>query len=410
MFPLKMKINVSIYAIHIFCFLALSPIALPIGSVGSKPIDLVFIDLFLMMLIIFLLLSKKVLFFDQLVFFSSLLFVIYSLLLGLAGSILDSSLINFISSIKFIKPWLIFIVFCLLGNNFDIFSNLSFFKAVSRSAAVCVLVLVFSQIYIVQTILPRWGSNFIGIETYGFPNTTGQYLGVIVSLLLLGFFMDARLRLLYVLCGFAALLTAIMTLSRSGMFVTIITVLLFWLMRAPKHFLLFLLSLPVILVLAILVGMPTEFDNSIIDILEKIQNRMDRLVSADPLSGRGLIWDIALTYVNENIIFGSMFSPFSLISGHHQSAHNQYIETFYKVGIIGSVFFIFALAAVFHRLLVNSFSNNHSLVVLATTAFVSMLALSIGNFTQPNYTDSLVGGILFALAGLSIGVLKRNAG
>lgn len=318
-------------------------------------------------------------------------------------------IINFISSVKFIKPWLILIVFNLLGNNFDIFSNIRFFKAVSRSAAVCVLLLIFSQIYFVQTILPRWGSDFMGFETYGFPNTTGQYLGVIMSFLLFGFFIDVRLRLLYIFCVFAALLIAIMTLSRSGAVVTIMTVLLFWLLRAPKQFLLLSLSLPVILVVTILLGMPSEFDYSIIEILEKIQNRMDKLLSTDPLNGRGSIWGIALTYVNENIIFGSMFSPFSLISGHHQSAHNQYIETLYKVGILGLVFFIFALAVVFHRLFINLFSNNHSLVVLATTAFVSMLAVSIGNVTQPNYTDSLVGGLVFALAGLSIGVLNQDA-
>ena len=67
-----MKFNISIFALYIVNILAFSPIAVPLVSVESKSIDVVFIDLFLIISVIFLMLSKKILVFEQLVLFSSL--------------------------------------------------------------------------------------------------------------------------------------------------------------------------------------------------------------------------------------------------------------------------------------------------------------------------------------------------
>lgn len=405
-----MNYNISNFSLYLFCILAFSPVAVPLASFGNKSVDIVFFDLFFCICSIALFSSKKLFFYDYSVIYSSLAFVIYSLLLGLIGSIFESSLINFISSMKFVKPWLIFIVFCMAGSNFDFFSKPQFFKALTRSVALCVLALVFSQIYIVESLLPRWGSNFLGFETYGFPNTTGQYLGVVLSLLFFGWGIDSRLKVVYVICVFFALITAVMTLSRSGAFVVVIAGILFGILTAPKRFILFLLCFIVIFILVTLVGPPKVFDSSFLEIFDKIHNRINRLSSDDPLSGREEIWSIALNHVNENIFFGALFSPFSLISEHHQSAHNQYIEIFYKVGFLGLFIFLFPLVIIFYKLIVNLYSGTNFENLLITSALVSMLAASIGNFTQPNYTDSLVGGIVFALAGLSIGVRRRYAG
>lgn len=396
------------FLIYFICILIFSPVAIPLSSIGRKSVDIVFIDLIALILFLFLILKSKIKISDSYVIKPILLFIIYSFFLGVIGSIYESSYINVLSSIKFIKPWFILIVFYLISKNYNYFTTLDFFSTISRSATLCILLLLFSQIFILQNILPRWGGNFVGLETYGFPNTTGQYLGVMVSLIIFGSIIDSRYKFFYLLTLLSATLISVMTLSRSGFLVTIISIFLFTFYKARKEFLiLILLCFPVFGLTFLL------FDDLVISYAEisgKVFNRFERLSSTDPLSGRGSIWSIAVDFVSEHPFFGAMFSPFSEISGHHQSAHNQYIESLYKTGFLGFLFMIIALLSIMYQLLRNSINNDLSRGLISFAALISFLAVNIGNLTQPNFTDSLVGGIVFALAGIGIGVNKRNAG
>ncbi|WP_066358636.1 O-antigen ligase family protein [Aliarcobacter cryaerophilus] len=144
------------------------------------------------------------------------------------------------------------------------------------------------------------------------------------------------------------------------------------------------------------------------NIKNAVERRIDKTISNnDPSSGRFTIWAEALELIEKKPFFGYMFEPFSIYYLGHDTPHQQYLEIFYKSGVIGLILY-FSLTVISFFYLYKYKDYLGEFKDLCKMFLVGVVILSIRNMTQPNFTYSLTGNLMFFIFGLLISVIRSE--
>lgn len=387
-----------------FCFVL--PLEIPVGSISQKPIDLVMSDFvfvitsFIMML--YLLLNKPIIFTRniKLVVFIIFVYVFEGMLHALFLLIDSNDIMPLVSSIRFYKPMFFLIIGVFIAHcekkfivNFD--TNMIFST------------LIVSILLIISTFLDSgfpnsmWGKYILFQDIYGFPNASMSFFAFL-SLFLLAQYLRTK-SILYGAVYVLLALNIVLSLSRSSTIVLIIgTIILGSLFRSAKQVILYvaITFLCVVSVLFILKDLP-EFENTFELVNDRIQRTLGNTEN-DATSGRMQIWKETIRIIMDKPFFGYGFEPFSNFLVDYDTPHQQYLEVLYKTGIIGFLMYSFIVLFMLRYLYIKS-KNQHDNDVLFVTVRVmlaGLIALSIGNFTQPNFSYAVLGNLLFFMLGV----------
>ncbi|CAN7340239.1 O-antigen ligase family protein [Variovorax paradoxus] len=378
------------------------PLGLLVSEVGDKPVNIVFSDFFWIVIPLFALLgfslSRR-----ALIFWAGFL---YFLFLGIWGTIelggelgpLFSALSFFISTIHIVAGAYIYRK-----------RGREIFGALAVAFASVAIAMLFSDILLGS--FPRgcgyegrWGGCILGLEVYGFPNSSATLM--VLSLPLVFYEVlktDVRWRKILLIAGIGAILIMTpLSLSRTA-FVTLGSIVFcyFFFMRptltvilAPVAILSWIFASEYLLSLSIFEG-----------IVLKTQNAAE---SGDVSTGRFSIWQDAFRAFSQSPIFGHKFQYFSNFS-EYGTAHQQYMEILFKSGLIGGVLyfgFFFYVLALFFKSDIYKRRSDKRLVRALVWAFVISLALSC--FFQPTLSYQSMANLIFMLSGMVL-VMPRGS-
>lgn len=380
------------HSIYLFAFLLLSPLSITLLEVSGKPVDISSSDLMSVLIpfsLIYVGLRNKLtlLLPAFLIFFYLSLAMIHSILEG-------GQLSNVISSLRFSKQFLMIAA----GGAFFVI-----YKQNKSNVFVCVfcvisVVILFSDI--VWGGFPRgcgyegrWGGCFLGLDVYGFPNSSASYLAI--GFLVILFLHSIKLVSVKVTI-FAFVIIAILSLlslSRAS-WVTLFLGGIGFLIFLRNPFLIFAyLSLFFITACMIFFNMDAIID---MPIFEGMVNKVAYYSSGNEMtSGRTHIWFDTLVLWSDQPLFGYGFDYFSKYVVGFDTPHQQYLELLYKSGFFGTVIYLLLccytvfLLSVFLKYKANFNEGNIPLRLLAIVAF----PVAVNGLFQPILSYSTVANI-----------------
>lgn len=395
------------------CFLQLmaiffyTPVAMTFIQVGTKPVDFVLSDLLVAILIFYyipLIFYRKISSFESQIFILIIGVTLFFILLGLFGTLETGTLLPLFSATKYTK-----VFFALLaGMGFAHLCAVDdFWRLSTRAAVIIVALLLFSQIVITGNLAPRWGEMFLGAHVYGFPNSFATYCVVLLMLVIAAWTNQRKLYL-----SFVAVIAAgfvVMSLSRSGMVALFFGILAFFAVGMSWQKLLKFLMISFVFLCCGWFIMHST--GSLKQVESSLNARFARTFEKkDPSSGRIDIAAEALNLVADKPLLGYHFDSFSKYHEGHDSTHNQYLEAFFKTGLLGFFvyFFIILLLCyiILRKMQLRFFSFVSRRYIIAFMC--SLFAISAGNLTQPNFTYSQTGNVIFFTLGFL--VLARPCG
>jgi O-antigen ligase len=385
-------------------FLFFIPIKIPIIQIGSKPIDLVMSDFILFLfLFLFYFFLNKLLSIDRNSKFIILIIFMY-IVFGLTTStiniiIFSDNFTPIVSAAKFYKSMLFIIVGIFLAQK-KIFID-SFDKNVTVSVLVISLLLIVSTFIDPRFPVLLWGESILGINIYGYPNSSMSFFAFI-SLFLLAKYLKDR-QLIYLITYLLLFCNIVFSLSRSSTIVLIIGsfILLFFYMKKTKVF----FSLGIFILLGIFFFISFQNNSKFIPIFELVNNRIERSLGNtenDASSGRFKIWEESIDILSDKPFLGHGFKPFSDFSTEYDTPHQQYLEVMHKTGILGFLIYSFIMIYMLVRLysLYKKIKSYDSLYITITVSISGIISLSIGNLTQPNFSYSMIGNLIFLIFGI----------
>ncbi len=135
--------------------------------------------------------------------------------------------------------------------------------------------------------------------------------------------------------------------------------------------------------------------------LNLLEYRYSYALSDPTLSGRIHIWHSALEKIFESPLWGYGFIPFTddrfmVKTGGYNTPHQQYLEIWYKSGLIGLIVFWLFFLQLLKIAILNLFSVDTYKRKISFFIYVAIIGISIGNFSQPNITYSITSNVLFA--------------
>jgi O-antigen ligase len=231
------------------------------------------------------------------------------------------------------------------------------------------------------------------------------FFGSLVPFLLAGALYDSRapLRPLYYIAVGIVFATLAGSMSRSSTGVGICGMLIFWWLTRNRR------ALGMVAVLGICIGLFgislehwTQEYEFVASLKERVETRLERTIhSDDALSGRDEIWVETLELGSARPFFGYCFEPFSNYT-FYSTPHQQYLEILFKTGGIGLAVFLlfFGYAALLVVQLWRRFADDIVMGPATAAIAASLLAVCIGNLTQPNFTYSVTGNFQFFILGL----------
>ena len=386
------------WLVFFIAILFYSPISINALNVGSKPIDIVFSDLVCSFLCFFYIV--KIIFFKtNYKEIRNFLIIVYALLfffcLASLGFIEKGNSVIFFSFIKYVKIFVAIIAGMGLAR---LCSIEDFWKMSVWAAGGVILILLYSQLIIKGNISPRWGEMFLIFKVYGFPNSSASYL-IILFMYIITAWMFYR-KLIYAFIASLAAAFMILSLSRSAIIVLIIFIALFFAIGTPLK-----KVLMTSLVLLFVVGgmsLVMKQSGSLEIVQDALKGRYVRTFESDDISsGRFEIARETIALVYQRPLTGFFFDSFDNYHYGHSTPHNQYLEALFKTGIIGFVVY-FSVIIIFLRLI----SHRMKSIMVTTISrsltiglFCTLFALSAGNFTQPNFTYSQTGNVIFLTIG-----------
>ena len=388
--------------------LLLLPVAINVGSLSGKPIYITPSDFLLFVTLVHAALinpyknnklnainsgfsrviSLRVSFFA--------LIIVYFIIIGLVGSIIDSSLVNVVSAIKFVKP--IMFVFCGLYWSKIITVNSLYTKKVICSFLIIVSLLI-GDVLFGNFPYPRLGGKLLDFDVYGFPNSSAVFYSVYFCIFVYYSNYTTNYVLKYLL-NFSLVMMALMvigTLSRAGM-INICFVLLFLIFFKQAGT--FRMGLFFIGAISCSILYLVKLDP---DVFIGLNNKLSKFSGDNDLSnGRFDIWISVLDSIGSSYLFGRLFEPFSNYHSGHDTAHNQYLEVLFKSGSLGFLlyfsFFIYVSCKILKR--------NGTGGVKPDLYFIALLfSLSLTNVVQPNFSYSITGAYVFFMSGFFV---KKN--
>ena len=390
------------------------PVHSTIATVGDKPIDMMLSDmLFLILPIAYPFIRSKPtpaqcaaakgpIRWYSLTPTLALIFVIFVTAEAAIGLGLSGETVRIFSAFKLAKP----VGFVLLGLLLGSWSDpLEFIDIFSRSFAVIVGLTFFFTITDPSFPLGEWGKYLFQFELSGYPNTPMTFYGVLVPLMIAAADTSRSRAIRLIGWGLAGAATLIIlgSMSRSSAMALFFGTVIYLATTGRQAF---LVGCFMVLSVLSIVGFglfSALQETQVVEVLtERIQHRVERSTEQDdPSSGRYEIWQFTLELCAERPIFGFLFESFSRYTGDVDTPHQQYLEVLYKCGGLGLLLYSWILISCLTitrrllRLTLRGSPNWHRLHAM----FAMMIAVMLGNLTQPNLTYSLTGNMVFLVFG-----------
>ena len=153
-----------------------------------------------------------------------------------------------------------------------------------------------------------------------------------------------------------------------------------------------------VLCIAIVIAVSAVFSGKI-EIINRILQRFD---TASTYLGRNELNEIYLNYIGNNmkvLFFGAGFD-ISVLSGMKNTVHNIYIEMLFKLGIIGSLFFVITVFGCFPRMNSKCKTVNYLPAIFIAVMYMALAGLdSYGLF----YYLLLAGAAILLINDNSLG-------
>jgi len=369
----------------VLSLLLLIPLNFTVGQISGKPLDIVPADILLLLFFPFVIMLSRINSEIYARYSWVMFFYFFACLLGVFLNVLFEG--GGIASVaSFLRPARTFFLF---------FSGVCFFlicrdfseRIVAWSAALVALLIFASDVFFNPLFpSPRWGGYFGSMEVYGFPNSPG-FLYVVFFALIVAL---AKHNKMYLFVAGISALTIILLSSRNSM------ASLFLLVLALSYFRVVKLWFVALSVVAIAVFLADAGLN-----LNLLSSKFDRTLSDGVLYGRDYVWQDVLGLALDRPLFGYGFEPLSFNYSKHDTAHNQYIEYFYKSGLIG-----FLLVGLLWGYIV--FAYNRARVVSSGfvrdfyAAILSVILVALfSNIAQPNFSYTVTQGVFVFVAGIS---------
>ncbi len=385
----------------LFCiWTSLIPIALAVSPDSDKPIELVVSDL------LFFALGLTGLNYLAVcdakwnkVFVASVVAIVVLLFEGGAGVISShGSFTSLLSAVRLSKPLLLVFAGLFIFRN----TSLDVMSSNFRSAAQSVMAITFASDLLLNSSFPagRWGGNFLGLPTFGFPNSSVFFLVVLIIIA-----YPSNVKLFWervfgnAVCSLGVL-WVVMSLSRNGVLSLIVTALIVFATYLIKDKRLVVNVLWALAAISVPLSyfayfadlgslLPTE------GLLLKIERTLEY---EDPTSGRLGLWDFTANLILEKPIFGYLFEPFSHYNHEYATPHSQYLELLYKGGLVGAIVFFapfwFMFSAANHSRTLCGGSNDFPYKFL-----IILGVASISSVFQPNFSYSPFANLICFMAG-----------
>lgn len=399
------------YRFWIVQSLLLLPLALPIGSVGDKPVDLVFSDLLLPVAFFYCLylilsggyIARKHAWIVSL----SALAIFYFLINPMIGALGSTDgFVRLLSALRFLKHFFFVFVAYMVWRVCKPTIEETF--SIGAKVSICIVaILLFSDIFLNPGFpSSRWGGIFLGMTVYGFPNSPAVFYAFYLMFFLCAAQMTRNS--IYLLLFFCALLIIFFSFSRAAWVTALLLV--FFISVTTKLFSGRMALITAISLAVASIGFVTYIDE-IVKIAEPWMYKIDTLSGKNvTLSGREGIWDLAVSLIVQKPWFGYMFEPFSNYNMVYDTPHQQYLEVTYKSGLVGLLVFVGFYAVFAFGLARKGFFSRgrRDERVPITCLLALLLAIFASNFVQPSVSYSVLGNALVFYLSLSYFVITTE--
>ncbi len=388
------------YYSSLFSLLLLLPVALNLGNLTGKPIDIVLSDFIIIFSFVYLFLN--IITFNlkipkSPVITLTFILVSYCFVLALFGVFFTGEFVPIFSVMKFVKPFL----FVFIGWWYVKRFGLKGLRNIIYASVFIITIILLTDI--ISSNFPhgcigngRWGGCFMIFEIYGFPNSSASFLVILLALLISGFEFNLKWQIiLFITCVFVIALS-ILSLSRAA-WAFVLWLLSVWLFFSigriyvfPKKSIFSLLFLGLLgLVISIFIFSGNEI---VMSFWNKLRFSFER---DDITSGRLDIWIETIKLISSKPLFGYAFEPFSNYVPGFDTPHNQYLEWAYKTGFIGLLLWIIFFSFFIHDIL-KVYRNISPLFRKAFSILVigGFGGLLINGIFQPIISYSSAGNLL----------------
>lgn len=385
-----------------------APLSVSLATIAGKPVDIVFSDVVVMVLVIMyfpILISRKVTKLEGQLLFLVVGALSFFLILAVIGYIETGNLTVILSSIKYEKAFLALLAGMFLSR---VWTIEKFWKISITAILIIVFALSYSQFFQMGSFSPRWGEMLLGMPIYGYPNSSASYFLIYVSFLCVALFRGGSSKL-FIVGVILSSLFMLMSLSRSAF---VVLTLFFMLMCLKLISFRLLLKLFVALVcIGTLVITMLSSSDSYKSTLSAFETRWDRTFSSeDGSSGRIDIAMETIDLIAEKPFFGYHFDSFSNYQYEYSTPHNQYLEAIFKTGFLGFVVYFFIFFVFVWVAFCRAKNPKYGYInrVSVTCFMFALTALLIGNITQPNFTYSQTGNVVFLVLGFLSGAKSQE--
>lgn len=380
--------------------LFLLPISISGSSRGGLPIDLVISDLFSFILAFVYLFSFAPYSKREPLVPIQVLFVLFGFVLASFSAIHNADLLPIFSFVKFSKVILAFFAGYALSRWFGRDAVL---RSLSNAAAAYLFLLFVSQFVYHRNFTPRLGSEVFEFSVYGFPNSPSSYLVFVLCVALL----KSRSTIMKWSLLLVAAIFAVGSLSRSALILVSLAIVALSFEKATWR-----QSLILIAVIGVGAFQFLPDLTMLIDIAEGVTKRLNRAQQTGDFSnGRFEIFRNSLYLIAGKPVFGYGFVSFSNFAT-HGTPHNQYLEVWFKLGVVGLLWYLFIIAFGASRILKTRAFLPDDLSLKGI--YVMLVLVLVGNLAQPNLSYSPTGNLVFLIFGVfaivpgRVSIHKRN--
>lgn len=383
------KIRTVLFVIGLVLYI--TPIAFTLGYVGEKPVNIALSNILLIVSLAFVKFRRQDL--------NILWFPLYFILFGLFSFLFLGKIRIFGGMGSFVLPFLHLYVGIIAAHYFRPYM----YRAVGNALSIMIILLVLSDLWLGNSLMRgcgyegRWGGCLLGVEIYGFPNASMNYLAIMSSFLLFGIYSGYGNKPMIILAYTCLLLLCFLSLSRSSVLVLLIVFFSFTLIVYRAKF---------IFVVIMIVGMLTllllsqSFGFVIDGFVERMALTLER---GDITNGRIGIWLETIAVIKESPIWGMGYLPFSEMSS-FGTTHQQYLEVWYKTGLVGVLVYFGFLLFNFCKAHKYFYSISGGNVFHKAALYSFAAGVLVSAIFQSTITYQVLGNILF----FSIGYINSR--
>lgn len=378
-------------------FFMLLPLALPVGTVGGKPVDLVYSDALLVIAFFYMYLvalgegrvARK---HANLMFFALGVSVYFLAVSVLGAMAFGDTAIRVLSALRFLKPFLFSCAAYMVYRSMRPTLN-DVVSGAAKISVLMVVLLLLSDVFFNSSFpSSRWGGNILGVDVYGFPNSPSVFYAFYVFFSMLA--LQLTRKYVFVIGVLGGLLLIMFMFSRSGWIAAIILLSIMGVVSSVFSWRAFVGYISVSVLMLIMFWVYYE---DIIVIIGPWMYKIDTLSGKNiTLAGRQDIWRYAVDLILQKPFFGYSFEPFSHYVADFDTPHQQYLEVAYKAGLAGLfVYLSFYLWLGFQIVRAGiSGKLGHGSKITGFFCLAIFLAILASNFAQPSISYSVLGNAL----------------